>query len=62
MFKSWVRKVERTERINVYIECAIWCSAFEYKAHGKRMFPNMSTAHDVLTGHLIRLLMFCPYI
>ena len=62
MFKSWMRKVERTGRINVYIERIIRCSVFGYKACGKLMFPNMFAVHDVLTAHLMRLLMFCPYI
>ena len=60
MFKSWVRKVERTGKINPYIELIVRCSAFEYKALGKGMFPNLSVAHDVLTAHLMRPLMFCP--
>ena len=62
MFKSWVRKVERTERINVYIERAVRCSAFGYKEHGERTFPNMFATHDVLTTHLMHSLMLCPYI
>ena len=35
---------------------------FGYKARGKCMFPNMSVKHDVLTTHLMRSLMFHPYI
>ena len=62
MFKSWVWKVEMTERINAYIEHAIRCSAFGYKARGNRTFPNMFATHDVLMVHLMRPLMFCPYI
>ena len=62
MFKSWVRKVERSRRINAYIECSIRCSAFGYKARGKHTFPNMYVVHDVLTAHLMSPLMFCPYI
>ena len=46
----------------MYIENAVRCSAFGYKARGKRMFPNMSVTYDVLTAHLMRSLMFCPYI
>ena len=62
MFKSWVQKVERTGRINAYIERTVRCSAFGYKACGEHTFPNMFAKHDVLTTHLIRPLMFCPYI
>ena len=62
MFFSWVQKVEMTRRINAYIERAVRCSEFGYKARGKHTFPNMSMAHDVLTAHLMRPLMFCPYI
>ena len=62
VFKSWVRKVERTRRANAYIERAIRCSAFRYKARGKRTFTNMSATHDVLTAYLMRPLMFFPYI
>ena len=62
MFKSWVRKVETIGRINAYIEHAVRCSAFGYKARGKGTFPSISAAHNVLTTHLMHLLMFCLYI
>ena len=62
MFKSWVRKVERTRKINAYIERVVRCSVFGYKAHRKRTFLNMLTAHDVLTAHLMHSLMFFSYI
>ena len=55
-------KVERTGKINAYIEHAVRCRVLGYKARGKQMFPNMSTVHDVLTAHLMCPLMFCPYI
>ena len=54
MFKSWVQKVERTRRINAYVERAIRCSAFRYKACGEHTFPNVFAVHDVLTTHLMR--------
>ena len=60
--KPSVWKVERTRRINVFIERAVRWSVFGYKVGGQRMFPNMSAAHDVLTTHLMHPLMSYPYI
>ena len=40
VFKSWVRKIERTGRINAYIERIIRCSAFGTKRVEKACFPT----------------------
>ena len=44
------------------IERKVRLSVLGYKVRGQRIFPNMSAAHEILTAHLMRPLMLCPYI
>ena len=46
-----MQKVERTRRINAYIECVIRCSVFKYKVREKRTFPNMCECFPLLRTH-----------